>query len=202
MLTLYYVPQTRAGRARWMLEELGVPYQLHRLDPNKGETKTPEYLKVHPLGHVPALADGDLKMFESAAIVAYLADKYPDKHLAPSPQSPQRGAYYQWMMFCANEIEPWVARIAEHTRFFPEDKRNPALVEESKTRFSANLAAIEGALAHQQYLLGGEFSACDLMMSATLRFADFIGALGDRPVLKAYIERCTSRPALKRAMAD
>src|SRR5947209_2974309 len=80
---LYYVPMTRSNRPRWMLEELGVPYQLARLDPKKGENQTPDYLAINPTGKVPALVDGEVKMFESAAIVAYLGDKFADRKLAP-----------------------------------------------------------------------------------------------------------------------
>ena len=98
-MKLYYAPQTRAGRVRWMLEEIGAPYELVRLDMSKGDHKKPEYMKIHPHGAVPALADGDLAMFESAAICAYLADKFPEKRLAPPVGTPPRGLYYQWMIY-------------------------------------------------------------------------------------------------------
>ena len=94
-MKLYYAPQTRATRPRWMLEEIGAPYELVRLQLSKGEHKQPEYLKIHPHGAVPAYSDGEVTMFESAAICAYLADKFPDKRLAPPLGSPQRGLYYQ-----------------------------------------------------------------------------------------------------------
>src|SRR4051794_3745039 len=110
MLKLYYVPRTRAVRARWMLEELGVPHELHRVDLANGEHRSPEYLaRVHPLGHVPVLVDGETAIFESAAIIAYLADRFPEKQLAPAPGSPERGPYYQWMFYAVTELEPHVA---------------------------------------------------------------------------------------------
>ncbi|MET0152909.1 MAG: glutathione S-transferase N-terminal domain-containing protein, partial [Candidatus Binatia bacterium] len=89
-MKLYYARQTRASRARWMLEEIGEPYELVRLDLSKGEHKRPEYLKIHPHGAVPALVDGETAMFESAAICAYLADKFPAKGFAPPPTSAAR----------------------------------------------------------------------------------------------------------------
>ena len=98
-MKLYYAPQTRAVRPRWLLEEIGAPYTLVRLDMSKGEHKTPEYVKIHPHGAVPALVDGDVTMFESAAICAYLADKFPEKRLAPPVGSPARATYYQWIIY-------------------------------------------------------------------------------------------------------
>ena len=96
-LKLHYVPQTRAGRVRFVLEELGVPFELLRMEAK--DTKSPEYLKVNPLGHVPALVDGDTTVIESAAICMYLADKFPEKKLAPPPGTPERAAYYQWIVY-------------------------------------------------------------------------------------------------------
>jgi len=93
MLTLYYSPQSRAIRPRWLLEEIGVPYELKRLNLQAGEQKKPGYLKINPNGTVPALVDGDLALFESAAICQYLADKFPEKRLAPPVGTPERGRY-------------------------------------------------------------------------------------------------------------
>ncbi len=90
MLTLYYVPRTRSSRPRMVLEELGVPYALVRLDPAKGETRTAAHLARQPLGHVPALEDGDVRMFESAAICLWLAERHPEKGLVPPPGSAGR----------------------------------------------------------------------------------------------------------------
>jgi len=92
-MKLYYSPQTRAGRPRWLLEEIGAPYEIASLDLKKGEHKQPEYMKIHPHGAVPALIDGDLALFESAAICMYLADKYPEKKLAPALGTPARGEH-------------------------------------------------------------------------------------------------------------
>src|SRR5947207_15156799 len=104
MLKLFYVPQTRSFRPRWLLEELGVPYELVKM--TAAQTKTPEYLAVHPLGKVPALQDDGVTIFESAAIIAHLADKFG---LAPKAGTAQRGLYYQWIIFAMATLEPAVA---------------------------------------------------------------------------------------------
>jgi glutathione S-transferase len=84
-MKLYFAPRTRAVRPRWLLEELGVPYELVKLDPSKQENKTPAFLALHPFGEIPVLVDGDVTLFESAAICLYLADRFPEKNLAPPP---------------------------------------------------------------------------------------------------------------------
>ena len=94
-MKLYYVPKTRASRPRWVLEELGVPYELVRLDPARAETRSAEHLERHPLGHVPVLEDRGQQIFESGAICLHLADLFPEKRLLPPPGSVERGLAYQ-----------------------------------------------------------------------------------------------------------
>src|SRR5579875_974030 len=109
MLKLYYAPMSRAVRPRWVLEEIGAPYELVKIDLAKNEQKRPEYLAVNPNGTVPALEDGDLRLFESAAICQYLADKFPEARLAPPPGTPARGLYYQWIHYAMSGVEPLAA---------------------------------------------------------------------------------------------
>ena len=106
-IRLYYAPKTRAGRVRWMLEELGADYELVPVDREGGECDKPEYRLVHPLGKVPALDDGGTKIFESAAIILHLADAFPEKQLAPAPGTKERGLYYQWIVFNVATIEAY-----------------------------------------------------------------------------------------------
>jgi glutathione S-transferase len=113
-MKLYFAPRTRAIRARWLLEELGVPYELIKLDLARQENSTPTYLAVHPLGEVPALVDGDVTLLESLAICLYLADRFPEKHLAPLMGSAERGPYYQWMAFAEVSLAPVVMASILH----------------------------------------------------------------------------------------
>src|SRR6266581_3251982 len=104
-MKLYYVPMTRSNRPRWLLEELGAPYEIVRLDIGAKENRRAEYLALNPLGHVPTLVDGDLVLFETLAICLYLADKFYERGLAPSFESPERAAYLQWTVFATVSAE-------------------------------------------------------------------------------------------------
>jgi glutathione S-transferase len=198
-MKLYYCPQTRAGRPRWLLEEIGEPYELARIDLKKGEHKTPDYMKIHPHGAVPALLDGDLALFESAAICMYLADKFPQKKLVPDVGTPARGLYYQWMLYSMATLEPPVLAIFLNTIMLPEAERSAAAVEKAKTEFAAVARVLSNALAGRTFILGEQFSAADVMIGSTLGWAGMMGLLGDQPTLQEYVKRLTERPAFQRA---
>lgn len=201
-MKLYYAAKTRATRPRWMLEEIGAPYEIVRLSLSKGEHKTPEYLKIHPHGAVPALVDGDVTIFESAAIIAYLADKYPEKHLAPPAGSPARGPYYQWLIYSMATEEPPVFKFFLNTILLPEDKRSPALVQEARDQWAAVGKVLDDAVASTPYILGDHFSAADIMISSISNWAGALKLNDPFPALKAYGARCAGRPAFQRAIAD
>jgi glutathione S-transferase len=198
-MKLYYVPKTRATRARWMLEELGVPYELVRLEPGK-DTRSAEHLARQPLGHVPVLEDEEHRVFESAAICLYLADKYPEKKLVPPMGSVERGLVYQWLFFAMTELEPpLVAISAEAKKSEPE--RSSAAVAEARERFHKAAAALEPILAKRPFLLG-EFSVADVVVGAILAGGKALRALEGLPSVEAYASRLLERPAWRRARAD
>jgi glutathione S-transferase len=179
-MKLYHSAQSRSVRPRWLLEELGVPYDLVRLDLQANEHKRPEYLKINPNGTVPALVDGDLALFESGAMCQYLADKFPEKKLAP----------------------PTVT-IFFHTVRKPEAERIPTLVTEARGQLAAVLGVIERALAGRPFILGADFSAADVMLGSTLGWASMLGIVGqEQPNVAAYVARLGARPAFQRASAD
>jgi glutathione S-transferase len=198
-MKLYYAPQTRAGRPRWLLEEIGAPYELATVDLTKGEHKKPDYMKIHPHGAVPALVDGDLALHESAAICMYLADKFPEKKLAPELGTPARGLYYQWMVYSMATLEPPVLQVFMNTIMLPEAERSAAAVEKAKTQFADVARVLSNALAGRTFLLGEQFSAADVMVGSTLGWASFMGLLADQPTLQAYVKRLSERPAFQRA---
>ncbi|HYH97735.1 glutathione S-transferase family protein [Hyalangium sp.] len=200
-MKLYFSPMTRATRPRWMLEELGVPYELATLDMMKGEHKKPEYLKIHPLGAVPALEDGGFTMYESAAIIMYLADKYPEKGLAPALGTADRGAYYQWISFAMTEADPLLVTILMNTRFLPEAERSAAAVEKASQRFKVIAPIIQERMKGREYIVGNKFSAADVVVGGTLALANMLNALDGYPDLKAYLGRLMERPATKKAFA-
>src|SRR5207244_6480417 len=162
-MKLYYSTQSRAVRPRWMLEEIGAPYELVRLQLGT-DTKTPAYLKLNPNGTVPALVDGDLVLFESAAICQYLADRHPEKRLAPPLGTPARGLYYQWIHYAMSGLEPPAVTIFMHTIQKPEAERSPTLVAEAKKQIAAVLGVLDAALAGRPFILGDQFTTADVML--------------------------------------
>lgn len=198
-LTLYFAPQTRSGRPRWLLEELGVPYELVRLDLAKAEQKSAAYLQIHPLGLVPALVDGDGSVFESVAICMHLADRFPDKNLAPPPGSPRRARYYQWIMFVSATVEPAVVGVFLNTRQLPPERRSEGALAQARQHLLLALRVLEDALREQEFLLGGQFSAADVVAGSVLIWAATLIELDAFPVLRAYIARLRERPAYARS---
>lgn len=199
-MRLYYVPRTRAIRPRWVLEELGVPYELVRLDASKGETRTAEHRARQPLGHVPVLEDGDVRLFESAAICLWLAERFPEKGLLPPPGTPGRALAYQWLFYAVTELEPPCGFLSAQNRK-PEAERDPAAIAEAKERFRTAAAALE-PMVGKGHLVGGAFGIADVVVGAVLSWGKGLGALRDLPAVEAYLARLKERPAWKRAIAD
>jgi glutathione S-transferase len=202
MLKLYHCPNSRSIRPRWLLEEIGEPYDVVRIDLSKKEHKTPQYLRIHPHGAVPALVDGDLTLIESAAICAYLADKFPAARLAPPLGTPQRGRYYQWLFYAMATLEPPVLQVFLHTIQLPEAERSATAAEQGRKSFAEVAEVISGALAGKPYLLGEQFSAADVLIGSTLAWGQFMGLLNDQPALMDYAQRLSARPAYQCASAD
>jgi glutathione S-transferase len=203
MVTLYHSPQSRSVRPRWLLEELGIPYELKSLNLQNQDQKRPEYLKLNPNGAVPTLVDGDLVLWESAAIVMYLADKYPEKQLAPAVGTPARAKYYQWVQYAMNGIEPPAVAIFLNTILKPEAERIPQVIPEARTQLGAAVKVVDDALVGRDYLLGAQFSAADVMVGSTISWAQMMGLVGpDRPNVASYLARLAARPAFGRAQAD
>ena len=191
-VTLYYCPKTRALRPRWMLEEIGMDYELKRIDLSKKEHKSPEYLKIHPLGMVPALQDGDQVLFESAGLCAYLADKYGNGRFAPSPDSTDRGEYYQWLFYGMATLEQPVLECFLHSVFLPEEQRSAEVAQQAREKFNGCLQVIEQALAGKTYLVAENFSTADLLIGSILIWAASIKMVGGRsecPSLYPKIKR-------------
>lgn len=201
-LKLYHSSQSRSVRPRWLLEEIGAPYELVRLDMSKQEHKTPEYKRIHPHGVVPALVDGDLALMESAAICAYLADKFPEAQMAPRIGTPERGRYYQWMVYSIATLEPPVIDIFMNTVMLPEAERSTKAVDKARTTFGEVAQVLEYNLSSKPFLLGERFSAVDVMVGSSLIWGQFLGLLDGRPALAEYAQRLSTRPAYQRASAD
>lgn len=192
-MRLYYAPRTRSFRVLWMLEELGMPYTLHRLDLQAGEHKGADYLAFNPMGKVPALVDNDVVVLESAAICAYLADKHREAQLAPPIGSPERGAYLRWMFFSVGCIEPvFTDRLL---------KRESPPFNVAWGSFDSVVSVLSDALATGPYLLGDWFTAADIMIGSMVHWATHADLLPGNAVFSDYMERLGQLPALQRALS-
>jgi glutathione S-transferase len=174
-----------------------------RVNLQAGEQKTPDYLKINPNGAVPALVDGEIRLFESAAICEYLADRFPEKRLAPPVGTPARGYYYQWIHFGMSTLEPPLITIFMHTVNRPEAERIPQLVGPAREHLGAALGVLEKALVGRSVLIGDEITAADVVVASTLAWAQMLGLVSaSLPATAAYLGRMMGRPAFQRAMAD
>lgn len=194
-LVFYTNPQSRGRIAHWMLEEVGEPYRTVWLD--YGSTmKAPAYLAVNPMGKVPALRDGDTVVTESAAICAYLADRFPQRALAPPPGDAARAAYYRWMFFVAGPLE--MATTARALNWQVPDGRERMVGFGS---YAAALGALESALRPGPYVCGERFSAADVVVGSALGWGLMFGTIDKRPGFEAYVARLQQREAARRANA-
>ena len=198
-MKLYFVPRTRSTRPRWMLEELGLPYELVRLDPNKGETRSDEHTNRHPLQHVPVLETRDGSVFESAAIVLHLADLHPEKKMLGAVGSHARALAYQWLFFAMTELEP---PCIEFTLLKKAGKGDGPEATVMREKFSLAIRPLERRFSSGDYLIGDEFSAGDVVVGAVLSWAGMLGLVVDADNISAYLERIRARPAFKKAFGD
>ncbi len=200
MITLYSFPKTRGRRVTWMMEELGENYEFKLIPRSENGFKSEAFLKINPAGKIPALQDGDLVLTESAAIVTYLGDKFPNKGLVPSAETAERGKYNQWSYFVLTELEQPLWTICKHRFALPEDKRIPAIFETAAWEFQQALKLLDKGLGDNDYMLGDRFSAADILICHTLNWGTNFAQPIEQVKLKAYQERVSSRDALQRAI--
>ena len=192
-LTFYTNPMSRGRIVRWMLEEVGEPYETVLLD--YGTTmKSPDYLAVNPMGKVPAIRHGETVVTEAAAICAYLADMFPDKGLAPPPGNPRRGDYYRWMFFAAGPVEAAVTAKALGS-LAPPEKAGMA----GYGTFEAVVDTLEQAVTDCEFLTGNHFTAADVYVGSQIGWGMMFGTIEKRPAFTGYLGRLQSRPAAVRA---
>ena len=192
-LTFYTNPMSRGRIARWMLEEVGEPYDTVLLD--YGTTmKGADYLAVNPMGKVPALRHGDTVVTEAAAICAYLADAFPAAGLAPASGSLLRGPYYRWLFFAAGPIEQAAACKAMGWETPPERQ---GMVGFGSLQYV--LDTLEQAVSGSDYICGGQFTAADVYVGSQIGWGTMFGTIEKRPAFEAYTGRLFQRPASVRA---
>jgi glutathione S-transferase len=187
--------QVRDLRARWALEEAGLPYKTRLLE--QGDQDKPEYRALQPFGQVPILEEDGLVLFESGAIVLHIGDR--SEALMPK-EAVARARAVQWLIAALNSIEPFVMNVALIDLFYAQEEwaklRRPGAVEFVQRR----LSALSNSLGDKSFLDGDRFTAGDLMMTTVLRILRHTDVVSSDRRLAAYIERCTERPAFKRAL--
>lgn len=191
-VTFYHAPQTRSGGTRALFEELGVEYDLRVLDLKAGDTRKPEYLAINPMGKVPAIRHGEALITEQPAIYLYLADLYPAAGLAPAIGDPLRGPYLRWMVYYGSAFEPAVVDKA-----MKREPAAPAMCPYGD--YDTMLGTLTDQLERGPYLLGETFSAVDILWGTALNWTTQFKLVPERPVIRQYIDRVLSRPAMQRA---
>lgn len=193
-MKLFWAPQTRSTRVIWMLEETGIDYDMERVDIRAADRKdSDEFLAASPMGKVPAIADGNAVMSESAAICIYLADRYSDRNLAPAIDDALRGKFLYWTIYTPAVIEP-----AMSEKF---NKTEPSRVRSGWGDFDLMIRTFDEGLADREWILGDRFTAADVMLGSSAVFLRMFDMLPDTRNIAAYADRCLARPAYQKATA-
>jgi glutathione S-transferase len=201
MITLYHCHAARSFRPLWMLEELGLAYDLKML-PFPPRVLAKEYLALNPLGTIPLMIDGETKMTESSGICHYLGTRYGPTPLLVGADEPAFGAFLNWMYFSDATLTFPQTLVLRYSQLEPEERRNPQVAGDYAKWFFGRLRAVEAATATAQTLCAGRFTAADIVIGYALRLADNIG-LADNfgPNVAAYWQRLQARDGFKRAVA-
>jgi glutathione S-transferase len=203
MIRIYHAPNTRSLRVIWLCEELGLPYEIEKIDFSPAYRHSPAYRALNPVGKVPAIADGDFTMFESGAIVEYLLERYGQGRLRPAPGTHDSARYLQWSWFAEATFARPLGDIAQHTVVRPEAERIAAVAEDGRVRALLCLNALEAAVPGGRHLVNDRFSAADIMMGYTLFLARRFGVMKSdgHPNANAYYARLEARPGFVKARA-
>ena len=201
MLKLYGSPPTRALRVIWMLNELGLEYEMIPVDLLRGEHQRQNFLTLNPAAKVPVLIDGSLVVTESAAIQLYLADKYPQAGLIPETLA-DRAQMYRWIFFLVTEIEQPLWRIARHTFLYPEEQRLSQDIDLARQECVAMVAVLERHMQQREFMVGDRLSVADFNAAYTLDWANEEKMLDGTPRLKEYLKTMYARPTAPPTIAE
>ena len=200
MLTLHFAPNSRAGRIVWLLEELELEYDINKMAFNPKDLKSDEHRARHPLGRVPVLDDGDVRIYESGAIVEYVIERHKNGGLKPEVSDPLYPEYLQWFHYCEGMVMPPVNTIVVQTLLLPPDRRDETVLAQAQRLLAKALEPVDESLAGRDYLIG-VFSAADVMLGHACFMSNRLGCVSDEMAnLKGYVERISERPAFKTAI--
>ena len=200
MLTLHFAPNSRAGRIVWLLEELGLPYEMNKMAFHPKDLKSDAHRARHPLGRVPVLDDGDVRLYESGAIVEYVLERHKNGGLKPAADDAAFPAYLQWFHYCEGMVMPPINTIIVHTMLLPPERRDETVLGQAQRLLGRALQPVDDALAGKEYLIG-PFSAADIMLGHACFMSNRLGCVGeDMANLKGYVGRIEARPAFQTAI--
>ena len=200
MLKVHFTPGTRAGRIIWLLEELGLGYEVNIMPFTKEGLKSPEHRARHALGRVPVLEDEDISIFESGAIIQYVLERHKDGGLKPEPSSVDFPYYLQWFHYCEGMVMPPMNQIVVQTILLPQDRRDESVLRQAQNLLTKSLAPVNDNLADKDYLIGA-FSAADLMLGHSCFMANRLGCVpNEMGHIKKYVSNIEARPAFQKAI--
>ncbi len=202
MIKLYGTPPTRALRVIWLLNELGLEYEMLPVDPLlQRESQQQDFLTLNPAAKVPVLVDGDIVLTESAAIQLYLAEKYPQAGFIPEALE-DRAQMYRWIFFLVTEIEQPLWRIARNTFLYPEEKRLPQDIDQATQECKEMVAVLERHMKEREFMVADRLSVADFNAAYTLDWANEAKMLDDAPRLNAYRKSMYARPTAPPTIAE
>ena len=199
MLTVHFAPNSRAGRIIWLLEELGLEYNVNKMSFSPQDLKSEEHRARHPLGRVPVLEDDEITIYESGAIIEYILERHKNGGLKPAVTNINYPRYLQWFHYTEGMVMPPINTIVVQTVLLPPERQDENVLQQAKRLLVKTLYPVEKALEVGPYLIG-EFSAADIMLGHACFMSNRLGCVTeDMPELKNYVNRIDGRVAFKKA---
>ena len=201
MLKLHFAPTSRAVRVLWLLEELGLEYELNKMRFHPEDLKSNEHRARHPLGRIPVLDDGDIRIWESGAIIDYILERHKNGGLKPAVDDERFPKYLQWFHYTEGMVMPPINTIVVHTLLLPPERRDATALAQARKLLTRSLQPVNDDLADKEYLIG-DFSAADTMLGHACIMSNRLGCVSEEMTdLAGYVKRLEARPAWTRADA-
>lgn len=199
MRKLYHCAGARSMRSLWLMHELGLEFELETLGFAMAALRTPDYLALSPLGRVPCLIDGEVRLLESGAICQYLCERYDDGRLHRAPGHAERNDWLQWLHY-AETIAVHGAALVQQQVFVPPEQRSMMVIKLESKRLRKALEVLDAHLADRDYLLASGFTAVDTAVGYSVHLAELLTGIAGLPRLEGYYARLSARPAFQRAL--
>ena len=201
-MKLYHCSKARSSRVLWLLEELGLDYQLEVMPFDAKALKAPDYLEISPFGKVPVLVDDAVTMVESVAIIQYILHRYAGGRLEPLSTAPEYGQFLQWLHFGESTLMGPISQMLQHKLFLPEELRDDDMASGARRTFEQYASILDQTVADRDYLLGDDFTAADIVIGYSLFLAEMANMMPPKAThLAAYYQRLAQRPAFQKATA-